>query len=128
MDPKTKQLVERAEGLLLSEDDADRPDDDFVKALCSAVREQDKRARHAEAERDAFGERIKELEKERAKLTDTCETLDAENQRLTKAILEFTELFNSGDPLTYQMVAAEVIKLRRSITVASSPRQTPESR
>lgn len=33
-----------------------------IPALCSAVREQDKRARDAEVERDAFGERIKELE------------------------------------------------------------------
>lgn len=62
MDPKTKQLVERTEALLLSEDDADRPCDEFAEALCIAVREQDERARHAEEERDAFGERAKELE------------------------------------------------------------------
>ena len=37
-----------------------------VPALCAAVREQDKRARHAEQERDAFDKRIAELEAEQA--------------------------------------------------------------
>lgn len=36
--------------------------------LCTVVRDQDKRARHAEAERDAFDKRIEELESEVSKL------------------------------------------------------------
>lgn len=62
MDPKTKQLVEYVEKYYTTDSDIDRPSEDGFLALCSAVREQEKRARHAEAERDTFGERIKDLE------------------------------------------------------------------
>lgn len=78
MDPKTKQLVEEAERLVGSirgpflRDSIEESDIDFLEnapakmaELCSAVREQDKRARHAEEERDAFDKRIAELEVER---------------------------------------------------------------
>lgn len=43
-----------------------------VPALCSAVREQDKRARHAEEERDAFDKRIVEMEAQ-------CENIELEH-------------------------------------------------
>lgn len=77
MDPKTKQLVEEAEVLTVSiygpflHDSIEESDIDFLEnapakmiELCSAVREQDKRARHAEEERDAFDKRINELQAE----------------------------------------------------------------
>ena len=77
MDPKTKQLVEEAETLVgsirgpfmrycIEESDIDFLENAPAKMreLCSAVREQDKRARHAEAERDAFDKRITGLEAE----------------------------------------------------------------
>ena len=129
MDPKTKQLVERAEGLLLSEDDADRPDDDFVKALCSAVREQDKRARHAEAERDAFDERIKELEKQKREVVQAClgrdvkDTLASQVLGLWKSqskLIEYAaELESERDGLTREveakatMIANLIVKCER---------------
>lgn len=75
VDPKTKQLVKEAEARIKQFSDLDKlfsrhaiPRHIFadVYALCSAVREQDKRARHAEQERDAFDKRIAELERELA--------------------------------------------------------------
>ena len=44
-----------------------------VPVLCLAVKEQDKRARHAEEERDLFSKRIDELETERDGLTREAE-------------------------------------------------------
>lgn len=44
-----------------------------IVRLVRMVREQDKRARHAEAERDAFNARINELEAEQAKSWDEFE-------------------------------------------------------
>jgi len=64
IDPKTKQLIEDAESHLRRENNEEFGDlaRDDVPALCLAVKEQDKRARHAEEERDLFNKRIDELE------------------------------------------------------------------
>jgi hypothetical protein len=79
MDPKTKQLVEEAESLVdhgNSGLDIEAFDRRFVTRARSmipelriAVLEQDKRARHAEEERDAFGKRIDELDESNASLS-----------------------------------------------------------
>jgi len=63
MDQKTKQLVEDAESHLRRENNEEFGDlaRDDVPALCLAIKEQDKRARHAEEERDLFSKRIDEL-------------------------------------------------------------------
>lgn len=63
MVPKTKQLVDDCERR--SQSDAPQSSID-VRALCFAVKEQDKRARHAEEERDLLSKRIDELESENA--------------------------------------------------------------
>jgi uncharacterized membrane protein len=151
MDPKTKQLVERAEGILLSEDDADRPGDDFVKALCSAVREQDKRARHAEAERDAFDERIKELEKQKREVVQAClgrdvkDALASQVLGLWKSQSKLTEYAAELEAQLREAVelAAEAVpyvsdyfrdkyemndRLAKLTSDSPSPRQTPEPR
>lgn len=79
MDPKTKQLVELAEGLAIPEvigqGDGASQAADCIKALCLAVREQDKRTRHAEEERDLFEKRIETLEG----------TIGALNERIAEA-------------------------------------------
>lgn len=71
MDQKTKQLVERCErNHIVDSTRSGIMPQLFIDVidLCLAVKEQDKRARHAEQERDAFGERIAELEAEVAQL------------------------------------------------------------
>lgn len=80
MDPKTKQLVEEAEARASFANPIEIDVRRFYNAksaadvpiLCSAVREQDKRARHAEAERDAFSERIAELERQQHEVIQAC--------------------------------------------------------
>jgi hypothetical protein len=97
MDPKTKQLVEEAEaraekategpwnaclgGVMTDQEEGvcatkNGADSAFIAyartampALCSAIREQDKRAWHAEQERDAYDKRIAELEAQLATRT-----------------------------------------------------------
>lgn len=74
MDPKTKKLAEEAEALVdynnsgLSLDEFDKRfvvrARTIIPELRLAVKEQDKRVRHAEQERDAFDKRIAELETE----------------------------------------------------------------
>lgn len=66
MDPKTKQLVEYVEGIENGTIEFDSTDYvlSLLPKLCAAVREQDKRARHAEEERDLFSKRIDELKAE----------------------------------------------------------------
>ena len=73
MDPKTKQLIESAEALSgpeMTPDAENNGTERMIRALCSAVREQDKRARHAEEERDLFSKRIDELEAKLAEAID----------------------------------------------------------
>ena len=112
MDQKTKELVESARQYENKEvtGQAVGLACEAIADLRLAVLEQDKRARHAEQELGAFDKRIAELE--------------IENNRLTKAVIEFTDLFGSGNPLTYQKAAAGVLKLRDSIIVQSSPART----
>jgi hypothetical protein len=66
MDDKTKRLIEAAEGKNPFPHKFQNRPEVITRQLAAAVREQDKRARHAEQERDAFDKRIAELEAEQA--------------------------------------------------------------
>lgn len=70
MDAKTKDLVVKAEWFahpeIIGQGDGASEAAEMIAALRMAVLEQDKRARHAEQERDVFDKRITELETENA--------------------------------------------------------------
>lgn len=90
-----------------------------IETLCSAVREQDKRARYAEAERDAFGKRIEELEANKS-------ALRAKLQELTKDwdwVAGDTELFSPG----YREAVTVCSKSIKELSDSTSPGQTLKS-
>lgn len=67
MDEKTKHLVNSAEALAgpdMTPEHANDGTERMIRALCLAVKEQDKRARHAEEERDCREKYVGELKKE----------------------------------------------------------------
>lgn len=68
MDEKIKALVVKAEWFanpeIIGQGDGASEATEMIRALRMAVLEQDKRARHAEQERDLYDQRIKELEAE----------------------------------------------------------------
>ena len=66
MDPKTKQLIEDCERRSRSDTPQSLID---VRELCLAVKEQDKCARHAEEERNAFDKLLAELDESNASLS-----------------------------------------------------------
>jgi len=74
MDPKTKQLIEEASCHAIprvgGQVDGATTARELIHDLITAVKEQDKRARHAEDERDLFGKRIDELEAKLAEAVD----------------------------------------------------------
>jgi hypothetical protein len=89
MDPKTKELVENCERRIVHGDGgADELD---TKSLCTAVCEQDKRARHAEQERDAFDKRIAELETQLKERDNAAKAWDALAVARLKTINEQAE-------------------------------------
>ncbi len=71
MDKKTRQLIEDAENHLRRENNEEFGDlaRDDMPALCLAVKEQDKRAQHAEEERGLLSKRIAELDESNASLS-----------------------------------------------------------
>jgi hypothetical protein len=163
MDPKTKQLVEEAEAIVRSESATDSDHDECelrwstrglgmakfenerdcdlfnmsrktITALCYAVREQDQRAQHAEAERDAFSERIEELETQiriRDKIIEAGNKLRLVVANIPGTSATLRELaFEFGAIQCNGVVFSECGKqdARFEPSDSTSPRQTAESR
>lgn len=80
-----------------------------IPALCSAVREQDRRAQRAEVERDAFGERIKELE------TQLREAVELAAETVPYVSDYFRDKYEMND------------RLAKLTSDSPSPEQTPKS-
>lgn len=140
MDPKTRQLVEEAERLTNTTevDYDDEPgrwstrgirDATFehevdcnlfaasrrvIAELCSAVREQDKRARHAEAERDTFDKRIDELEAQRHAIIQACLGRDVKDALASQVF----GLWKSQSKLTEYAAELEA-QLREAVELAA---------
>lgn len=80
-----KELLEYAEGVAeerIEIDDYKYVIHSVMPRLCAAVREQDKRARHAEAERDNINELCDELLEIEGKSKRRIAALEAENAEL----------------------------------------------
>lgn len=120
MDPKTKQLIEDAEALVgsihgpFAHDCIGSEDFEFLDDLCSAVREQDRRARHAEAERDAFSKRIDELEAQRHEIIQACLGRDVKDALASQVL----GLWKSQSKLTEYAAELEA-QLREAVELAA---------
>lgn len=107
MDLKTKQLVEYVEKYYTTYPDVDEPSEDNFLALCLAVREQGKRARHAEEERDLFSRRIDELETSKQYLL-------SDRADVIKALAPYTDLDDSAVG-SARDAAKRIIELERQL-------------
>lgn len=117
MDPKTKQLVEACErNYQYGRRDDDPISESYsdVQNLCSAVREQDKRARHAEAERDTFSKRIDELEAQRHEIIQACLGRDVKDALASQVL----GLWKSQSKLTEYAAELEA-QLREAVELAA---------
>jgi hypothetical protein len=85
-----------------------------IPALCSAVREQDKRARHAEAERDTFDKRIDELEAQRHEIIQACLGRDVKDALASQVL----GLWKSQSKLTEYAAELEA-QLREAVELAA---------